>query len=253
MSFLTAIFDLKALLSRPGCPICQVSHLAARRYVESLHWEHINDPVTRVKFLEAWGYCPTHTRLVAHVEQAMFNDWLGTNILYESLSRYVYQRLAQQPLPHPHPAPQPRPLGRLWRWLERLRVRLTSPPAPTACPVCTAAASSARNALAGLLEALEQEAETWQALYRESDGLCLHHLRQALTLGVRYPQAVAFVRQTALARLTRQIAAMNEYIRKHAWEHRDEPLSEAEQRAWQENLAFFSGYPPSDFVDTRRT
>lgn len=252
MSFLTAIFDLKALLGHPGCSICQVSHLAARRYVESLHWEHINDPATRVKFLEAWGYCPTHTRLVAHVEQAMFNDWLGTNILYESLSRYVYQRLAQQPLPSQHPEPRLRLLGRLRRWLERLRVRLTPPPTPAACPVCTAAESSARNALAGLLEALEQDAETWQALYRESDGLCLHHLRQALTLGARYPQAVAFVRQVSLARLTQQMAAMNEYIRKHAWEHRDEPLSEAEQRAWQENLAFFSGYPPSDFVDTRQ-
>ncbi|MCX8025616.1 MAG: hypothetical protein N3A60_10470, partial [Thermanaerothrix sp.] len=118
--------------------------------------------------------------------------------------------------------------------------------------VCTAAESSARNALTGLLEALEQEADTWQSLYQESDGLCLHHLRQALSLGPRYPQAVAFVRQTCLARLKEHIAAMNEYIRKHAWEHRDEPLSEAEQRAWQENLAFFSGYPPSDFVDTRR-
>ncbi|KPL82081.1 hypothetical protein SE15_13325 [Thermanaerothrix daxensis] len=245
MSFLSAVFDLKTLLNQPGCPVCKIYDRAAWRYVESLHWENINDPATRQTFLAAWGYCPAHTRLVAQVEQAMFNDWLGTNILYESLSLYVRQELARvlEHLPRLE-----RPRGRLVRFLRRLRTPRRSPASPPACPICTTAESSARNALAGLLEALEHQAEDWQPLYRESDGLCLRHLRLALTLAETYPQAVRFVLQTRLARLDAQIAAMGEYIRKHAWEYRNEPMSEAEQRAWQENLAFFSGYAPSDLL-----
>ena len=244
MSMTTVIYHLEERLQQAGCPICRVSEHATRRYVEFLHWESVNDPPTREAFLVSWGYCPTHTRLVAEVEQEMFKDWLGTNILYESLSRLVIGELRRTR----DSLSEKKPPSRQPRWLQRFLQNKGQRPIPK-CRLCEVAESAVRQSVDALLEEIEIHPEKWQALYVQSDGLCVNHLRLALQeFSSRHPAALRFVLNRRTETLERQADAMLEYIRKHIWDYRDEPKTEEELRAWRENLAFFSGYTPDSFV-----
>ena len=241
MSFALSIIRLKNALVEPGCPICRVSDLSAERYIKQLLWESVNDGETRSRIIDSLGYCPEHTRLLALTEKNKFGDLLGTNIIYEHLSQVVGQRLrvAHQP-------------PRIIAWFRRLAGKNSIPIADLTprghCRVCQLAEESAMHVLSTLMEELENGSEMMIERYSSSDGLCLPHLRISINqLSREYPSAGEFLRQDALIRLNKWQERMSEYIRKKAWEYRHEPFLPEEKSAWQETLAFFTGYPPDSF------
>lgn len=182
------------------------------------------------------------------MEQDLFQDWMGTSILYESLSRYTRQEL---------PKLRPRLASRsdlFWRrLLDVFKGKFVNPQPEPECHICVISASNSRNALDTLLLALQTEQTRWLPLYDRSDGLCLTHLRMAIIdFGARYPIAVKYVLEKRLSQLETQTGLLNEYIRKHIWQFRSETKTKEELSAWRQNLAFFTGYPPDSLVKSQK-
>jgi hypothetical protein len=246
--------DLKRAFEQSGCPICRLRRRTARRYLHSLLWENVNDPGTRAHLVRALGFCHAHAWQLQQMEKSLWGGGLGTGIIYEDLATRALAGLeayvnAWEPAPdRPHRWRRcVRRFGKLWkRWLWRpvaVHPDGALPPglAPQQrCRACEITDSSERTNLAWLVKSCAQtEFREW---YRASDGLCLPHLRQALALAEREDPAVAlFLAQTGYEKLTRLTMQLREYIRKHAWEYRDEPKLPEEQSSWVRAVAFFAG------------
>jgi hypothetical protein len=113
------------------------------------------------------------------------------------------------------------------------------------CRVCRLGEETARAYAEWLVEGLG-DAEV-RARYAASDGLCLPHLRMTLICArTRAPQALADLAGDAVRRLQRLLGALREYIRKHDWNYRHEPMSPEERRSWIRAVAFFVGEGEGD-------
>ena len=249
MSFYLIVIEIKDAMRQPGCLICHVYQNMARRYIKSLIWERVNDYETRKRIIDSLGYCPEHTRLLATTEYSEYGDALGVNIIYENLSQILIHLLETwRP-------PQQRHKGTL-KYLEQAAQWIRTPKQPpttlspqATCRVCQIAGESEEHALYTLMEELNNKADEWPRLFRQSDGLCLMHLRSCLGKWSQdYPAAAEFLRQDTLQRLGHWQADISEYIHKLAWDHRDETITDEEHLAWQRTLAFFTGYPPEIFT-----
>ena len=231
-----------------GCPICRLERKAARKYVEVFLYENLMDHSLQDQAVRAYGFCPPHTRFFAAMEQSSSGPPLGVNILYERLNRRVSQELT-------HVLARNAPAAWFHGILSRLGLRLPAPPKPkvlqpaAACPICESAAQSALNTLSALFEEIERDTDDIMTSYRQSDGLCLAHLRLGLEhYSYAHTKAARFLSDWATQRLEKQAGWMKEFIRKKNWEYRSEPLTPDEAAAWQHALAFYTGYPADAFT-----
>src|SRR5512145_2963112 len=58
-------FDLIETCREPGCPVCRLGLRAARRYIDFVLYERVNDPDTRAELCAARGYCNRHAWMMA--------------------------------------------------------------------------------------------------------------------------------------------------------------------------------------------
>ncbi len=245
MAFALTLVHLEEALQKPGCPICRLGDEAARRSVDGFLWENVNDPESRRPLQEAYGFCPEHTRLLVATEMESSGVLLGVNLIYESLARQALRDLQKEaPCNHPTKAS-----GAGWLASGGVRGLLLPKPRARSAQLCRAVEDVQANALVTLMEDLTVHAEHAQALYRQADGLCLMHLRQALAQHAeRFPAATRFLREETVRRLDTLAAHMREYIRKQNWAYRDEAMTEEERVAWLRVLVFFTGYSPERLV-----
>lgn len=248
MAFALAVNHLIAALKEPGCPICSLYREAAERSVESFLWENVNDPQVRQGIIDSYGFCKPHTRLLVAREIFTSSIPLGTNIIYEHLGRLVAGELASV---RPTGSGEPGGLGdKVRTWLYEAGLgRAGGKLQPRGiCPICAAGENFAVNHLHTLCEELEKEGDVLTA-YKASDGLCLDHLRASLDLhSEHFPNAVRFLVDDTVDRLTQQSAHMKEFIRKANWSYQNEKVSEEEDLAWRKTLTFFTGYPGTAFT-----
>jgi len=82
--------------------------------------------------------------------------------------------------------------------------------------------------------------------YERGDGLCLPHLRLALAASeaTHNLETARFLSQLALDRLRKLRDDLAAYLRKQSYEHRHEPIGEAEARSWIRAVAFMVGEEP---------
>lgn len=234
---------LKMALREPGCPVCRVAHQAEDRYLRFLLWENVNDMETRIRISEAMGFCRRHAWTLYRMEIEDCSSPLGNSIIYEDLVRQAMRRLAtSRALLHARdgkggPA-------RFWAvvkgWLGvRVRRQPHEPLLPNkACRACESGQQAAENGALTLVRMLSEE--EYRALYANSDGCCLPHLRLALQVGDSLPgmEHLISITQERLARLQLDLA---EYGRKQAWQYREEAISPAEQEATERAVAFVAG------------
>lgn len=247
MAFTLTVAKLEGALGEPGCAVCRLGREAARRAIDAFLWEHVNDPVSRQPIIDAYGFCPEHTRLLVAIEMASSGPVLGVNIIYEHLGRLVSRDLGRLRRPYGLPGGV---LAQVKRWVGRqpARDRDRVLPARGECPGCKGVSESESNYLTTLFEVLEQDNSGLAEIYRLSDGICFNHLRTGLAeAGARYSRAGAWLIEDARARLERQSADMLEYIRKNHWQYRDETISPDEATAWRKTLTFFTGLPGERF------
>lgn len=251
MTFALTAVRIEEALQEPGCPVCRLARQAAEHSVDSFLWEHVNDPQVRQRIIEAYGFCPEHTLLLAATEMASSGPVVGVNIIYEQLGRVVSRDLRRA-------IRWEKPSGAIRLWLARLGIRprrrraVLPPKGP--CPVCELADQAGRNILSALFSELEDPHGSIRRAYHQSDGLCLLHLRLGLEQWAwERNEAGQFLIQDCVERLERLSQHMKEYLRKNNWEYRDEALTDEESRAWRQMLTFFTGYPGSRFTFRQRT
>jgi hypothetical protein len=238
---------LQHAMRQPGCPLCRLQREAEARYLENLLWENVNDPATREQWAAGLGFCARHAWQLQRLEARRYGDGLGNAILYEDLLQRVIPVLEAMAR---EPAMDPLPLHR--RLAHALRLPRSGDPegipgleGRARCRVCRLGEETARAYAEWLVEGLE-DAEV-RARYAASDGLCLPHLRMALICArARAPHALADLAGDAARRLQRLLGALREYIRKHDWNYRHEPMSPEERRSWIRAVAFFVGEGEGD-------
>jgi len=247
--------NLEKAMGQPGCPICRIRAEHELRYIRWLLWEYVNDVGTRARIVAALGYCPQHTWQIGLLEAQMVGNPVGNNIIYRHLAGVLEGRL-QQYAQRALTSKQPR-----WkRWLRRLQPGIMSLPTPdelqprAGCPVCDIRSETERTYLEWLFHRLSTCQDAFRNRYTASDGLCLHHLRQGLTLARRNSEAgVVFVIVNAIQRLAALNQDLDESNRNESWEFRMEEKTEGEKNAWLHALTFFGGNRQDAADDEQRT
>jgi len=259
MAFALSIVKLEEAMKKPGCPICRIQHDDALKAVDTLLWELTNEPDIRVPINDAYGFCPPHAQLLVAREMMTSGPTLGVNIIYSLLNKKVIGELKKvnaAAIPGKRMRQSAKALADRVapesRLLNKLATNGTSgtlltPKGP--CPLCKTADESAKNNLEAVFEEIEQGRQKFMEIYQASNGLCLEHLRSGLeTYMEKMPAAADFLIQDTIRRLAEQQEQMQEYLRKHNWEYRDEIMSDEEQNAFLRSLTFFTGLPGARFT-----
>jgi len=249
--------DLKLAFKQPGCPLCHLRYQAAQRYLRNLLWENVNDAEIRGHLVRALGFCPGHAWQLQRTEEALWADGLGTGIIYEDLATRALTGLEAYMRAHERQSAPSYGRGKWNTWVDRWRERkirlLAEPSADGAfpaglkpqerCRVCEMLEEREATFLAWMIQGCaEAEFQRW---YRESDGLCLPHLRQALVMAEQEDPAVAlFLACVSHEKLNQLTTQLREYLRKHSWQYHEEPMSPEERSSWIRVVAFFAGEQP---------
>lgn len=209
--------ELKRALAVAGCPLCRAGEDGVERYLRFILHEFVNDPATRSRLADAWGFCRRHAWHFLRLEWATMRDGLSTAVISEALVKSAeevldgYLRDA---------APAARGKRGMRAKLEKLLRALT----PTGvCPACDLQARHEAYTLTVLLTVLEEAA--WRERLSRSDGLCLFHLRRALA-GKEAGDRVQWIVEDHRRRLRELLTDLEEYIRKHDYRFSHEPYGQ---------------------------
>jgi hypothetical protein len=227
--------DILEALGQPGCAFCRLSDASARRYLDAVLWEMVNDPEVRAELNAARGYCPNHGQLLARAGAA-----LGVAILTRGVLSTLLDVLASSPV---EPARDSVVQGRLrgtdrkgpFRGTAKL-VEALEPQRP--CPVCRVQWDRERELATTLLTYLDEPGDLGQA-YERSAGLCLAHFRQTLCQASSPGEAQALVRVQRLV-WERLDGELGEFIRKSDVRFREEGFGD-EKDAWRRALEVLCG------------
>lgn len=227
--------DILEALGQSGCAFCRLSEASARRYLDAVLWEMVNDPEVRAELNASRGYCPNHARLLARVGAS-----LGVAILSKDVIRTLLDVLNSNPLEDTGDSV----FQGLLRGADRNGpsrataglVAALEPQRP--CPVCLVQRDRERELARTLLAYLDEPGPLAQA-YQQSDGLCLSHFQETLS------QASSPEKARALVRLQQVIweglhGELAEFIRKSDARFRDEGFGD-EKDSWRRALEIFCG------------
>lgn len=156
-------FDLLETFPQPGCAVCRLTQRDAERFLDTLLYEFTTDPIAQNSFRASRGLCHEHTWQLPR-----YNNALSTAILYDAVIDEMLRISAQTP-------ERPTGLARLRGAINGLAEAL-APQQP--CPACVVRDDAAARYLqiAG-----EYVTETrFGGAFRQSDGFCLPHFRDAL-------------------------------------------------------------------------
>jgi len=238
MSRTSSYYDVRDALAEPGCAVCRLKSKAVERYLDGLLWESVNDPGVRRQVRQARGFCRDHAWLLVRPAAS-----LGVAILHRDVLRAVLDILQGARFQAPP-----------WLSVQRAHEALDAEQASTAtaelvgrlapqapCPACKQGAEMEVIYLDTLLQELLGE-DGLLAAYRESAGLCLPHLRQALARlrSEAVFQALVDAQRAIWQRLE---ADVSEFIRKSDARFRDEPWGD-ERDAWLRAISAVAGSQP---------
>ena len=107
------------------------------------------------------------------------------------------------------------------------------------CPACEVESQTIEMVLDELNYQLAQGDSNITTLYHNSSGLCLPHLRRALSQGGD-PVGVRALIELHIQKLEKLQSELNEYIRKHDYRYSAEPRGQ-EKDSWLRSLQFLGG------------
>lgn len=235
MSRTMSFYDLYDALAQTDCAVCRLKAKAADQYLDSLLWEHVNDPDVRYRIRRARGFCHEHAwgavRNGASLGVTIIMHDVLKNAL-EAMGDAQFQALPVLSLRRTHEALDPKqPTAATAEVVAQL-----APQAP--CPACVEAETMEDIHLSTLIENLLGE-NGLLAAYQSSDGLCLPHFRQALAR-VRGEAVFDALVNAQRAIWERLVGHLSEIIRKSDYRFRDEPRGE-ESGASLRAIAALSG------------
>lgn len=193
------------------CLICSNLARSERQAIRSFLWEGMMSPQARAAFLEGGGFCARHFWMAKRIEE---DEWpsggVGVAILCESLVAHVIAKLPSEKDLSRRP-----PMGPF-----RQKPAISVPPAGSGCIFCRDR-NRGEESLVEILEYLRRKPD-WSAKLQQSP-LCVHHALMAFRIWKDPADKLQL--RAALEEHFRQLQAdLKEFIRKHDWNHRDEPL-----------------------------
>jgi len=197
---------------RPGeCLVCSNLDRSKRHSIHSFLWEGMMSPHARTAFLNGRGFCARHFWIAKRIEDECWPaGGIGVAILCENL---IDQAVAN--LPTQESLSQPDSHGLFWRKREtRLR------PPGSECIFCRERRER-EESLLDALQFLKQRPGWTQNL--ERSPLCVCHSLLALRIW-KDPADRKQLRSALVGHLRELQAELGEFIRKHDWNCRDEPL-----------------------------
>jgi hypothetical protein len=212
----STVYNLLEACRAKGCPICQLEQQGVERYLDQQFYENVNSPKWRDQLRLSLGFCHEHAWL--GVDQRL-GDALGYSIIYRDLVNTVLKQLEIEPSRH-----------KTAKSTAALATHKT-------CPVCEHRNHITRTYLAVLAEQLKTPEMT--SALQGSDGLCLPHLRMALThirVESDREQLIQFHRQ----KLESLRAELGEFIRKNDYQAAQEGFG-SEGDAWLRAISIIVG------------
>jgi hypothetical protein len=223
-------YDLRDALAQPSCPVCRLKADAVDRSIDILLWENVNDSGARQNIRQARGFCHQHAWQLIRGGASS-----GSVIIMRDVLQNVLRILENARLEPVVPVPffrRTQPAAATAELVAEL-----SPQVP--CPVCAQAETAESALITTLVEGLPGENGLLQA-YQASEGLCLPHLRQALSTA-RDPAVSAALVETQCAIWEKLEGHLSEIIRKLDYRFREEPRGE-ETGAAARAVAALSGW-----------
>ncbi len=234
MSRHTTYHELVDTFEQRSCPVCMLAIRRARRTMESLLWENINDIDVRLRLRRSYGFCGEHAAQLVAV-----HDPLGGAILYRDIVKTVGEKLKETAGQARNPSRLRKALEPLARGLHRVRYRDWGKEKETSCLACEAQDAAADLYL---LEVLEHIGEAdFREQFARSARLCLPHFVRALELG-KDGNATALLVEAEIAGLASLQGELEEAIRKSDYRHQYEPKGD-EFTAWIRAVGRVIGRP----------
>jgi len=239
--------ELLDACAKGGCPACTLTLAAVTHYLESIIYEHVNDPEFRDAVVASRGYCNSHSWRLREMRVA-----LGVALIYRDVVRDAAEEIARRAgsgdgRPDVFGSASGRRQGRGVRdWLAaRAGVRPGDAHGEPrddphrACPACKERDRSEGLYLGALLDNVGDE-RVAQGL-RDAGGLCLVHLDRLVATA---RDAAALDTLLALQRecLLRLNAELDEFIRKNDYRFAHEGMG-AEANSWVRALETVAGKP----------
>lgn len=157
-------YDLLETFPQSGCAVCRLTQRDVERYLDTLLYEFTTDPIAQNNFRASRGLCHEHTWQLPR-----YNNALSTAILYDAVIDELRRISSAQP------PERPTGLARLRGAVNALAEALM-PTQP--CPACVVRDDAAARYLQIVGEYATEE--RFGAAFRQSDGFCLPHFREAL-------------------------------------------------------------------------
>lgn len=214
----TPYFELRDAMAAGGCALCHLSFRASRHYLDTLNYEGVNDPGLRQSLVAANGFCNRHAWEWAH----MHGSALGVALVYRNILKRWLETLENG-----------RGAGRRREQVVSVVDRLRP---HEECPACRVEAEAARQAGEVLLQYLRDEDIATR--YVPAGGLCLPHLRLAISLGIPEQAQTLQAWQTQVYQTL--VGQLDEFIRKQDYRFASEPVGE-EGNAWRRAVAAVVG------------
>mgnify|MGYP000641262459 CR=1 FL=1 len=215
-------YDLLDKFAEPGCAICKLLQRDAARYIDSLLYEYVNDVATQRHYRAARGLCNVHSWQMQQSKGSVLNIAILSSQALDEI-----ETLEAGPM-------------RGGLNLRRNKSSLADALQPTApCPACT----RLNEAEAMIVDCLGKNLDEprLQTAFRDSAGLCLHHVRLVLRYLDKPAQAETFIaiQRDTWARLQ---AELQEFIRKADANFTGEGFG-TEADSWQRAISALAGEP----------
>lgn len=193
--------------SQPGCPLCRIEHDAVLKYIDFLFHEQVNDFNLRDRLRDSLGFCREHAYFA--VDELPGNA-LGIAIIYQDLIKFAIHHLND-------------PRG------------VSSP--KRRCPACEQRDLNMMRTLSEISKYIDDN--DMAKAFKESDGLCLFHIRHALK-HTRAPARRALLLSIQEEILTRLRMELSEYIRKNDYRFAKETFG-SERDSWRRAVSIVAG------------
>jgi hypothetical protein len=193
------------------CLVCSNLIESERREIEFFLWDGMNSPHVLSEFLESGGFCPRHFWMAERVEE---DGWPAGGVGIATLCERLVERAIRK-LPRDAELTRRETTGPF-----RLRRETTVPQSGLECIFCRQRNERERSIL-DALQYLKNKA-AWSRRIAQSPP-CMHHALMALRIW-RDPADKLELCSGLGMRLQELEADLKEFVRKHDWNHRDEPL-----------------------------
>ncbi|NJF24834.1 hypothetical protein E3E29_04015 [Thermococcus sp. Bubb.Bath] len=179
-----------------GCPVCRILRSYEESQIDTILYEHVNDPEVRKKFQESLGLCTYHawkTLKKAYSEPLL--GPLGVAIIYESiLSRYITSLEERKPLDEGE------------------------------CFLCDLVQQKEKDTVEAFAERIEELLPEYE---KSSSILCKRHYEMLLReVGQRDPETADRLRKIQIEKLKGLQKRINSFINKFDYRAEKEPTKE---------------------------